>query len=215
MRRVALFALFALSLSAAAFAHPHMSLESRIEFEYAGKTCTAIRLEWTFDPFFSASIIQETDTDRNGRLDAKESENVRNYAFVNLRKFGYFTYIRKGDQRVTPEKIEGFVASIRGDRLVYSFTVPLAGKGYGEDFNVAVFDTTYFCAVMSPPSGAAPAATITQTEAGAPKPRWERVVNKKYPVYYNPQSPATDGTVYTAWKPGLETAYPEEIHVFF
>lgn len=215
MKRAALLVVFAFSLSVAAFAHPHMSLESRIEFEYAGKTCTSIRLEWTFDPFFSASIIQEMDTDRNGRLDAKESENVRNYAFVNLRKFGYFTYIRKGDQRVTPEKIERFVASIRGDRLVYAFTVPLTGKGYGEDFSVAVFDTTYFCAVMFPPSGAAPAATITQTEEGAPKPRWERSINKKYPVYYNPQSPATDGTVYTAWKSGLETAYPEEIHVHF
>jgi ABC-type uncharacterized transport system substrate-binding protein len=213
MRREALFVFLLLSCSTVAFAHPHMSLESRIEFEYAGKECIAIRLEWKFDPFFSAAIIQETDTDRNGRLDAKESENVRNYAFVNLRKFGYFTYIRKGDRRVTPERVESFVASIRGDRLVYSFTVPLEGKGYGDDFSVAIFDTTYFCAVTYP--GAEADATIVQTEERAPKPRWERVVNKKYPVYYNPQSPATDGTVYTAWKSGLETAYPEEIHVLF
>jgi ABC-type uncharacterized transport system substrate-binding protein len=192
-----------------------MSLESRIEFEYAGVECTAIRLEWKFDPFFSASIIQETDLDRNGRLDAAESEKVRTYAFVNLRKYGYFTYLRSGDQRVTPERIERFVASIRGDRLVYAFTVPLTGKGFGDDFSVAVFDTTYYCAVLYPPPGAESPATIKQTSSRAAAPRWERVVNKKYPVYYNPRSPATDGTVYTEWKAGLETAYPEEIRVRF
>ncbi len=213
MRRTFFILCLSLLSAAAAFAHPHMSLESRAEFVYAGKECVSIRLEWTFDPFFSASIIQEMDADRNGRLDARESENTRNYAFMNLRKYGYFTYIRSGEARVTPERIENFVAKILGERLVYSFSVPLAGKGYGEDFSVAVFDTTYFCAVLFPPPGGEPEVTIKQTEPGAPLPRWERVVNKQYPVYYNPQSPATDGTVYKAWKPGLETAYPEEIRV--
>ncbi len=213
MKRIAVGIALAVGAAAAAFAHPHMSLETRVEFEYAGKKCRSIRLEWTFDSFFSASIIQEMDRDRNGRLDAAESENTRNYAFANLRKFGYFTYLRSGDRRVNPDRIENFVASVRGDRLVYSFTVPLAGKGYGEDFSVAVFDATYFCAVLYPAAGTE--AKVKQSEAGGPVPRWERAVNKKYPVYYNPQSPATDGTVYTAWKPGLETAYPEEISVRF
>jgi ABC-type uncharacterized transport system substrate-binding protein len=215
MKRSAWIVCFVLFSATAAFSHPHMSMESRIEFRYSGTECIAIRLEWTFDPFFSASIIQEMDLDRNGRLSAAESEKVRTYAFVNLRKYGYFTYIRAGKKRVNPETIENFVASIRGERLVYTFTVPLAGKGYGEDFSVAVFDTTYFCAVSYPPSGAAPAATVVQTKKDAPSPSWERVINNQYPVYYNPQSPATDGTIYTQWKPGLETAYPEEIRVRF
>lgn len=215
MRRVIFTLCLPFLAAAAAFAHPHMSLETRIEFVYAGEECDSLQLEWKFDPFFSASIIQEMDADRNGRLDARESENTRNYAFVNLRKYGYFTYIRLGDKRVTPEKIENFVASVRGDRLVYTFSVPLAGKGYGQDFSVAVFDTTYFCAVLFPPPEEAPEVTIRQTQPGAAIPRWERTINKQYPVYYNPQSPATDGTVYKAWKPGLETAYPEEVRVRF
>ena len=36
------------------------------------------------------------------------------------------------------------------------------------------------------------------------------VENKDYPVYYDPFAPPGDNTVHEKWRPGLETAYPEE-----
>ncbi|QQO10339.1 DUF1007 family protein [Breznakiella homolactica] len=193
------------------FAHPHMFLESKVEFEYSGEECTGFWLEWTFDPYFSASIIQECDKDRNKRFSAEEAEYVYSYGFINLRKYGYFIYLRSGDNRVNPEGVEQFTPSIRNDRLVYRFFVNLKGKGYGKDFSVAIFDSTYFCAVRYPESGV---VTVRQNGPGA-APRWERGENKKYPVYYNPFGASNDMTIYTAWRPGLETAYPDEIRVFF
>ncbi|HCM25113.1 MAG: hypothetical protein A2Z99_18565 [Treponema sp. GWB1_62_6] len=191
------------------FAHPHMSLESRLEFEYSGAVCTGFWADWTLDPYFSASIIQENDLDRNKRFDAKENVGVHDTAFANLRKFGWFTYIRSASGRFAPEKVERFTASIKGDRLVYRFFVPLEGKGLGKDFSVAIFDSTYYCAVTY----SVEAAVTRQAVAGGPLPGWKRETNKKYPVYYNPGGAATDGTVYKEWKAGLETAYPEEIRV--
>ncbi len=190
-------------------AHPHMSLESRLEFEFDGTACSGFWVDWTLDPFFSASIIQENDLDRNKRFDAKENVRVHDTAFVNLRKFGWFTYIRTGNTRLSPEKVERFEASIKADRLVYRFFVPLAGRKLGTDFSVAIFDSTYFCAVSYPSD----AAKARQTADGQPTPRWTRETNKKFPVYYNPQGDVGDGTLYKEWKPGLETAYPEEIRV--
>lgn len=192
-------------------AHPHMFLESKIEFEYDGNNCTGFWLEWTFDPYFSASIIQECDKDRNGSFSAAESEYVYTYGFINLRKYGYFTYIRTGDKRINPEGVERFAASIRKDRLVYRFFINLAGKGYGQDFSVAIFDTTYFCAIQYPESG----AVLISRNGGGTLPKWERSINRQYPVYYDPLGAVNDTSIHPQWRPGLETAYPEEVRVFF
>ncbi len=197
------------ALSAAAIdAHPHMSLVSKLEFEYDGDLCRGFWVDWTFDPYFSASIIQEHDADRNRRLDAGEIKNVHDYAFINLRKYGFFTYIRTGAARRNPEKVERFSAEIRGDRLAYRFYVSVGTAG---GVNVAIMDTTYFCAVQYPELPAA----VAQARAGAPVPRLERATDKKNPVYYDPSQTATDNSKHTAWRPGLETAYPEEIRAVF
>lgn len=206
-----LLALFAAGGRSPLAAHPHMSLESSVEFVFDGESAAGFWLEWTFDPYFSAAIIQEHDRNRDRRFDAAEAKAVHDGAFINLRKYRYFIYLRSGSERVNPEKVEQFTPSVKGDRLVYRFYVNLAGKGYGRDFSVAIFDSTYFCAVTYAPV----AAAVRQLGASSPVPSWEKSVNRKFPVYYDPMAPATDNTVHRAWRPGLETAYPEEIRVYF
>jgi len=188
-----------------------MSLESRLEFEYSGAVCTGFWLDWTFDPYFSAAIIQEHDRDQDGHFDGTETAEVYERAFSNLRKYGYFIYIRSGETREQPAGVLRFSPEIRGDLLAYRFFVDLAGGEYGEDFSVAIFDSTYYCAVAYAPE----AVQVRQHESATAVPRWERRVNKKFPVYYNPLGTSADLTSYTSWKPGLATAYPEEIRVHF
>ena len=191
------------------FAHPHVSLDARLQFEFDGKECRGFWVDWTFDAFFSATVINDFDANGNGRFEPAEIQKVYNGAFINLHKYGFFTLIRKGDKRTSPEAVENFSATVRDNRLVYRFFVPLDGKEYGRDFSVAIFDKTYYCAVRYPED----AVTITQSSEGASSPVWAREVNKTYPVYYNPAGATTDMTAYSKWKPGLLTAYPEEIHV--
>lgn len=210
VRRGAIAALFSV-LGVAVGAHPHMSLSSKLTFEYEAEKCRAISLEWTFDPYFSASIIGEHDIDKNGRFNPQETKNIHDFAFSNLRKYGFFLYIRSGRTRFNPTAVQNFAAEIREDRLVYRFSVDLSERDLGADFGVAVFDSTYFCAVSYPKD----AATVIQRVSGAPVPAWERVIDKRYPVYYDPNQAATDMTPQTKWRAGLETAYPEEIRAKF
>ncbi len=192
------------------FAHPHMSLESRIEFLFDEDQCQGFWLEWTFDPFFSASIIQEYDRNKNTRFDKTEAAEVYQKAFSNLKKFGYFTYIRRGETRINPDGVQAFEPSVRSDRLVYRFFIDLSGKGYGPELSVAIFDSTYFCAVENKADG----VSIKQKDADAVGLAWEIRKDDRHPIYYNPLGAVGDGTIYKAWKPGLETAYPEEIRVY-
>lgn len=207
--RKAIFLIAAILAAApAAFAHPHMSLVSKLEFEFDGKTCRGFWVDWTFDPFFSASIIQEQDRDRDRQLSPAEIKGVHDNAFINLRKYGFFVYIRTGNERRNPEAVERFSAEIRGDRLAYRFYVPVGRAG---DINVAIMDTTYFCAVQYP----AKPASVVQLKAGAPMPDLKRAIDKQNPVYYDPSQTATDNSRHVKWRPGLETAYPEEIRAVF
>jgi len=208
------FALLAAVLPAvSAAAHPHMSLDSRMTFELEGRACRAIELEWTFDPLFSGTIIGQYDADRDGSFDAAENERIRAGAFSNLRNYGYFIFLRKGEKRSNPSAVESFQASQRAGRLVYRFRVPLEGAGYEGDFSVAVFDSSFYCAVRY----TAEPATAVSASGGppSPTPRLAAAKNEKYPVYYNPAGAADDFRVYETWRKGLSTAYPEEISVSF
>lgn len=190
-------------------AHPHMSIGSRLTFEYEGKVCKGFWVDWIFDDFFSAAIIEDYDTDKNGIFDTAETKEIYNTAFINLKKFGFFVLIREGDRRYSPDTVSDFSAARKGPELSYRFFVALATPPKDGEICVAIFDTTYFCAtgfVDNP---------VRVLQKKGPAPKYEIAANKKFPVYYNPYGKADDNRVYTKWEEDLETAYPEEVRVYF
>jgi len=198
--------------ASAVWAHPHVFIDAKLEFEMRGRSCEGVVVEWTFDPVFSADVIGQFDRNRDGVFDETESVVVQAKAFSNLRKYGYFSFIRRGDTRINPEAVQDFKASQRDGRAVYRFRIPLEGKGFSGGLSFAAFDSTFYCAIRYLPDAA---TTTWLGEAPAQAPRIEIAANKKYPVYYNPKGSTTDSKVYLTWEKGLQTAYPEEIRLFF
>ena len=76
-----------------ATAHPHVFIEDRVVFLFAGDKITAIEQSWKFDEIFSDQLIQDFDADHNGAFDALESKAVGKGTLPNLKKFRYFNYI--------------------------------------------------------------------------------------------------------------------------
>jgi ABC-type uncharacterized transport system substrate-binding protein len=211
-RRALASLLFALCAAPALWAHPHVFIDSSLEFEMSGRDCVGIQVSWTFDVVFSADIIGQFDRDRDGSFDQAETATIQAKAFSNLRKYGYFTFVRKGSVRTCPDSVEGFRVSQSDGRVTYRFRVPLEGKGVSDDFSVATFDSTFYCATKYV-DGAASIRWIGDEPAEGPS--VAVAANEDYPVYYNPFGSATDSRVYTKWEKGLQTAYPEEIRVRF
>lgn len=212
LRNATLFALVSIASAASVWAHPHVFMDSSMEFEMKGEECVGVWQEWTFDVVFSADLIGQFDADRDGTFDASETATIQARAFSNLRKYGYFTFLRKGDARSCPEAVERFGASQEGGRVTYRFRVPLEGKGFSGDFSVATFDSTFYCASRYRET---PARITWIGGESLRKPALRVAPNEKYPVYYNPFGSATDSRVYTKMEKGLQTAYPEEIRVSF
>ena len=186
-----------------------MFFSSTEEFVFEDDKLVGCWLEWTFDSYFSADIIYTYDFDLNGKFDAEETDYIYNYAFINLKNYYYFTFIRQGKTRSNPEKVEKFSAYQKNGLLVYRFYIDLS-QYKGKEIYLAVYDYTYFCDVRYPDDPVSVDFDPTKVNVS-----FAIEENKDYPVYYNPMGAATDTTVYYEWKPGLQTYYPREIHLTY
>lgn len=196
----------------AIWAHPHVFIDSHLDFEMQNRECVGLWVEWTFDPVFSADVIGQFDRNHDGTFNAVENDLVEKNAFSNLRKYGYFTYVRKGDRRWCPESVDSFKARQRDGQVIYRFHISLEDKGISDDFSVATFDSTFYCASRYVQE---PAKIIWKGDEPVSGPHIEVVQDKKHPVFYNPRGSTADQRIYLKWEKGLETAWPEEIHVAF
>jgi ABC-type uncharacterized transport system substrate-binding protein len=191
-------------------AHPHMFLTSTEEFVWDKASLSGCWIEWSFDQFFSADIIRAYDTDGNGRFSDAETKQVYNGAFINLKNYYYFTFIRQGKKRTNPPSVSKFTAGIRDEKMWYRFFIDLSKAEPGE-ICLSVYDYTFFCDIRYPDTNPVK-LTFDPTLV---HPSYQIVENKDYPVYYNPLGAIDDNTIYYTWKKGLQTYYPREIRITY
>ena len=204
----ALLVLIVSAVPVVLFAHPHVFITSSAEFVFQKDKLQGVWLTWDFDRYFSADIIKWLDTNKDGVFSEKESQQVYTNAFINLRHYYYYTFIRQGNRRTNPARVEHFQATQKDGIMTYRFYIDLSGYT-GNSLYLAVYDYTYYCDV----GYTKPEPVTFDCDTDTVHPGYEIVENKKYPVYYDPCGPATDTSVHYKWKPGLNTYYPREIHI--
>ncbi len=208
-RNTAIILSFLIS-TAALFAHPHVSIVNKAEFVWKDANLSGVYLEWTFDHFFSGDIISWLDEDSNRQFDERESGLVYNNAFINLQNYYYYTFIRQGNKRTNPPKVEQFKARIEKGQMVYRFFIDLSTY-QKSDLYLAVYDYIFFSDISYPDKDA---VKLTYDE-NLVNPKFSIIENKEYPVYYNPLGAADDTRVYYKWEKGLQTYYPKEIRISY
>ncbi|HZK19813.1 MAG TPA: DUF1007 family protein [Treponemataceae bacterium] len=193
-------------LPATLFAHPHVFIKTSIEFVFEEKKLMGAWESWEFDRFFSAEIISWLDTDQDGDFNETESNMVYNNAFINLKNYYFYTFIRQGNTRTTPQEVLHFRARAKDGIMTYTFYIDLSHYK-GNNVCFAVYDYTYFCDVeyLKP-------IKITYNNT-AINPKYVIQENKNHPVYYDPLGAVNDTTIYYKPAPGLQTYYPKEIHL--
>jgi len=187
-----------------------MFLTSSEEFVWDKDRLSGCWIEWTFDQFFSADIIRAYDANKDGIFSDVETKKVHDNAFIYLKNYYYFTFIRQGKTRTNPPSVSNFTAGIRKDRMWYRFYIDLSKTAPGE-ICLSVYDYTFFCDIRASDTNP---VTLTYDPAFV-HPSYEIVENKNYPVYYNPLGAIDDNTIYYKWKKGLETYYPREIRITY
>lgn len=191
-------------------AHPHMAIYYSCDFHFQDNELKGAWINFAFDKIFSVDIVQYYDLDKNGIFDEAETEDVYNNAFINLKKYGFFISIREAGGRSAPGEVSDFSARLEEDDVLnYRFYIELEENSERELY-LSIFDPSYFCASYMAEDN--PVGVIAEPAHQA---EFEILENVDNPVYYDPYQPAGDPTVHTEWRPGLNTFFPEEIHLVY
>ena len=115
-----------LSLAATqALANPHVWVESRVTFEFEDHKVTGLGFAWRFDDYYSSHAIRTHDLDGDGTLGPEEVRALRTDSFDPLARFDYFVHVWVGKGRREGHDVDRFSATVRDERLVYEFSVPV------------------------------------------------------------------------------------------
>lgn len=201
---VILFPLFSLQ------SHPHMSIHYSCDFHFEENELKGAWVNFAFDRFFSVDITSGYDLDGDAKFDREETEIIYENAFINLEKYGFFISIRDMNGRTSPLSVSQFTPYLDDeDFLNYRFYIELDDTDARELY-LSIYDPTFFCATFM--------AEADPVEIVADPPHqtsFEVVENTDYPVFYDPYAPASDTTTHDKWRPGLNTYFPEEIHLVY
>ena len=132
-----------------ASAHPHVWIDTVATFVFDRGKVVSIRLEWTFDEFFSESLLDSIHSKKKGRLDAREIKELYEKDFANLKNYDYFIHLRLGGKKLPVREVSDFSAAVLKGRVVYRFTVRLPSPvdPVATGIAMGVYDESYYVEV--------------------------------------------------------------------
>lgn len=161
---------------AAALAHPHVFVEAEVEVIYGANGPEAVRLEWTYDEFFTLLMTEELqiDSDLDGELTESEMDVLRGFVLDWPEGYEGDLFVRQnGADLRLGERREASV-SFTGGVMREVHVRPILGADAG-DLSVQVYDPGFYTAYsVSAPvtvSGAPCRARIAQADLVAAQAR--------------------------------------------
>jgi ABC-type uncharacterized transport system substrate-binding protein len=180
-----------------------MFIDTRLEVRLSGDCLDGLEITWYFDPMFTASVVNDWDSNGNGSFSSSEVDLIYENAFSNLADFDYFTYISTANTTLSPGSVEEFTVFMEDQTLVYRFFVPVDMPVCDGCFSVAIYDHTYYCDILYCSD-----SPITLTGPGSDDASYQIVENQNIEILYGGSvSVSRDGRSYT----GL--AYPQQVVV--
>ncbi len=143
---ILIFVLLLISLNM--FAHPHMFIDSKITIATHSSDSLLIQTDWQFDPYFSLSLIEDFDYDKNGLFEGAEIDSLEVNAFNFVQNFNYLYDVKVNESAFTINSVSNFKAYIDEEDVHYTFEYILPKK----NAKIISYDPTYYievCALMS------------------------------------------------------------------
>ena len=154
MKRSVLFLGSVLALApVAAFAHPHIFIEARLEV-VAGPDGNIKELQnvWRFDEVFSSSVLFDFDKNTNLKLDPDELKDVGNTVRDSLAEYDYYVNMSLNGKVIKVNKPDVINVDYKDGQLLMLFKVtpaePMPLKGNRLSFGI--YDPTLYTSVDFP-----------------------------------------------------------------
>ncbi|MBY5356555.1 DUF1007 family protein [Rhizobium leguminosarum] len=147
-----LMAAFLSLAPAAAFAHPHIFVEARLEV-VAGKdgSVEELRNVWRFDEVFSSSVVMDFDKNTDLKLEPNELAEVGKTVKQSLADYDYYMNLTINGKNITVQKPDIIHVDYKDGQLLMFFAVkpvekmPLKGR-----LTFGVYDPTLYTSIDFP-----------------------------------------------------------------
>ena len=128
-----------------ALAHPHTFIEVKPTIKINNETINKIHVHWKLDEMTSMMLIEELDTNGNGKFEKSESDFIYENYFSSLDEYNFYTHIYSNKKRlmITPKN---FKASIEDNKLIYAFDIEQQLNT--QNLKIGFFDVTLFVGMI-------------------------------------------------------------------
>ncbi|TLX10351.1 DUF1007 family protein [Rhizobium sp. MHM7A] len=137
---------------AAAFAHPHIFVEARLEVVAgADGSIEELRNVWRFDEVFSSSVVMDFDKNTDLKLEPNELAQVGNTVKQSLADYDYYMNLTINGKSVTVQQPDVIHVDYKNGQLLMFFAVkpvekmPLRGR-----LTFGVYDPTLYTSIDFP-----------------------------------------------------------------
>lgn len=147
-----LLAAFLALTPVAAFAHPHVFADARLEIVAdANHNVVELHNVWRFDEVFSSSVLMDFDKNTNLKLDPDELKEVGSTVRESLADFDYYTNLTEDGKHVAVQKPDVINVDYKDGQLLMFFAIkpakpmPLKGK-----LTFGIYDPTLYTSIDFP-----------------------------------------------------------------
>ncbi|AIC29018.1 hypothetical protein IE4803_CH04015 [Rhizobium etli bv. phaseoli str. IE4803] len=137
---------------AAAFAHPHIFVEARLEVVAgADGSVEELRNVWRFDEVFSSSVVMDFDKNTDLKLEPNELAQVGKTVKQSLADYDYYMNLTVNGKNVTVQQPDIIHVDYKDGQLLMFFAVkpvekmPLKGR-----LSFGVYDPTLYTSIDFP-----------------------------------------------------------------
>lgn len=135
-----------------ALAHPHVLIDSHIILLFEKGKVAALQMGWKFDPAFSSSLVQDFDSDKDGKLSPSEINTLEKEAFQDTRQYQYFTFANVKGTPVDWPQAADFKLLVHQDALLYAFRLnfPQPVDPRQDSLTLSTYEETFYIDIDIP-----------------------------------------------------------------
>lgn len=127
-------------------AHPHVWVTMKSEIVYGSDgSLVGVRHAWTFDEMFSTFATQGIQNNKKGEFTREELKPLAEVNVTSLKEFGYFTFVKVGDKKVSLADPVDYYLDFKDSRLTLNFTLPVQSPFKSDSvLDIDIYDPSYF-----------------------------------------------------------------------
>ena len=133
-------------------AHPHLFIDTKLNFTIKNNKIDKLHVSWVFDDMNSQILMMDYDTNRDKKLNEKETQKFKKIYFDKLSKKKPFTHIKVDGKKMALYKyMSAFSMKYKKHLLTLKFTVDFKKIKQKKTINIGFWDEENYTAFAMDP----------------------------------------------------------------